>query len=157
MSSNILLLEFSVFSKFILLYFLCLRPPMGIMFFRLFVPECFRVCVRCRARILLARYLTNQLMEFHKLWLIMQLTGQMHWLDFEGRLVKIVTARSDIWVRNCSGRKHPRRRLGLKISSSSFLFFSFIGLYCYLFCRWYKDEHITLYWPMKLGGNNWSL
>jgi len=44
--------------------------------------------------------------------------------DFEGRKVNVkVTARSDICVSYCLyGRRHIRRRLGIELSSSIYLF-----------------------------------
>ena len=62
-----------------------------------------------------------------KLWLMMLLRRQINCLSFEGRGVKVkVTARSNIWVSYCGGRRHPHRRLGVEVSSSEIVFVKFI-------------------------------
>jgi len=79
---------------------------------------CFSVCFHSSvwACVLLARYLTNQLMEFHQ-----TLTGDVAkgtdelvrcWRS--GPKVK-VTVRSDIWVSYCI--RHTYWRLGVEVSS----------------------------------------
>jgi len=86
------------------------------------VSTCFHACVRSCVHTGAhpVTHLTNQWTRFHQTLVddVIEATDEL--TRFWRSKVKIkVTARSDIWVSYCGGRRHPYWRLGVEVSSSS--------------------------------------